>query len=285
MKIKNLVILILIVSTSINLYSQLDSNSVYKNLEIKKFYSVRASSSTRGGKTTYKVNNKIVTQEKYDKYHGTWKDMETCCPCILKSYNENDILLSEAVSCTDCVVGYYKEFYPNGKLKLKGQFKENPTNNWEDIYKRGYCSVEDGKWLYYNNKGQINYIEIWDNGNFIEQKPKSKKVEIWKVTLSLNGIEIDTQKIALNEFNNLQFTPKYKNLNRGSDLKLKLRVSQVGYRIVEKEILIDQFNEIEIEDLIKKVGTGISEVEKLNVQIGVYEKDINIWNFYIKLKE
>jgi len=283
MKIKNLTFLIFTVLISINLYSQLDSNSVYKDLEIKKFYSVGTSSSTSGGKTTYKVNNRIVPKDKYDKYHNAWKNMKSCCPCILKSYDVNDVLQSEAVSCTDCGVGYYKEFYPNGKLKLKGQFKENHTNNWKDIYKRGYCSVLDGKWLYYNNKGQINYIEIWDNGNFIEQKPKSKKVEIWKVELSLNEIEIDTQKIALNEFNKLQLTPKYKNSNRSSDLKLKLTVSAVNYKSVEKEILIDQFSKVKIKDLIKKVG--ISELEKLNVQIGVYEKDINIWNFYVKVKE
>jgi hypothetical protein len=62
----------------------------------------------------------MVKKSIYEKHQSTWKNMENCCPCILKSYNENDILLREAVSCNDCRVGWFKEFFPNGNLKLTG---------------------------------------------------------------------------------------------------------------------------------------------------------------------
>jgi len=283
MRIISLLLFVVLNLNYINLLSQIDTNTVYKNLEVRKFYSVGTSSSTTGGRTTYKINNRSVKKAIYDKYNDTWENMATCCPCILKSYNENDILLTEAVSCTDCGVGYYKEFYPNGQLKLKGQFRENSTNNWKDIYGRGYCSIQDGMWLYFNDKGQINYIEIWDDGNFIEQRPKSNKIEIWKVDLSINGISVDTQKIAVNEFHKLEVIPKYKNSNKSSELKLKIRASANGFKRIEKEMKIEEFDKIKIEDLIEKVGT--TQIEKIDIEIGVYEKNKNIWNFYIDLKE
>lgn len=268
---------------AINLNSQIDSSSVYNDLEVVKFYSVSTSSSTQGGKARYKVNDKGVNKSTYDKYHNAFMDMMDCCPCILKTYDEKEVLLSESISCGDCKVGYYKEFYPNGKLKIHGEYKENPTGNWNDILKRGYCYMLDGKWLYYNIHGHINYIEIWEDGNFIEQRPKGKEVEIWKVDLSLNGVEVDTQKVALKDFHKLKFTPQYKNLNESDDLVLKLNVSAVGFKIIRKEVEKDEFEKVEIQELIKKVGT--SEVEKISVQIGVYYKGKIIQTFFIKLSE
>ena len=172
-------------------FGQSDSSNVYKKLETKKFYSVGLSSQTINGKRTYNVNGKKVSKSKYDKYKSTWKDMETCCPCVLKSYDENEILIREAVSCTDCEVGHFKEFYPNGTIKLQGRFKENPTGNWENIWDRGYCNVPDGQWLYFNKNGDTLYSEFWENGEFVKQEPEQKTNEIWKVELTLNGESAD----------------------------------------------------------------------------------------------
>ncbi len=229
------------------------------------------------------VYGKLELKEVYSKSPSFFDDIQSCTPCIIKYYQKPYVLKYEAIQYGDCFTGFYKEYYPDGSIKVKGQFKENRSNNWDNIFHRGYCNVPDGKWLYFNDKGQIKSIEIWNKGNFVEQKPESKKVEIWKVELSLNEVTIDTQKIALGEFNQLQFRPKYKNSNRGSELNLKLRVSATDYKSVEERFLIDQFDQIKIESLLKKVG--ISELEKINVQIGVYEKDKNIWNFYLKLKD
>lgn len=280
--IRVFIICSLMFSNLTNLCAQIDDvNTVYKDLEVVKFYSVSMSSSRDGGRSTYTVNNKRVSKSVYDKYHDTWDDMSSCCPCILKSYDENDVLLSEAVSCTDCAVGYYKEFYPNGRLKLQGQFKENPTDDWDDIYRRGYCSVMDGKWFFYNGRGEIDYIELWDEGEFIKQTPESGKAEIWKVELLLNGIVVDTQKVALNKFHELEVSPLYKNSNENSDLKIKLRV--VGRKFIEKEVMLHEFKNINIYNLIEKAA--VSEIEKNAVRIDVYNGEKNIWNFPVSLKE
>jgi len=83
-----------------------------------------------------------------------------------------------------------------------------------------YCNVRDGKWLTYNENGQIIYIEIWDEGEFIEQRPKSEKVQIWKVELSLDGVEVDTQRIVVEDFYKLKIIAKYKNSNESNKLKV-----------------------------------------------------------------
>ena len=271
----------LMIFISINSFAQEAQSTVYRNLKTKKFYSVNTKASTKNGKTTYKVNNKVVKKSTYKKYHRTWKNMENCCPCILKSYDEKKVLLSEAVSCTDCLVGYYKGYYRNGTIKVIGHYKENPTGDWTNIYQRGYCSVKDGKWTYFNKKGKIKYIEIWDNGKFVEQQPSSKKVEIWEVDLMLNGIAVDTQRVTLEEFNQLEVVPRYKNANESTTLMLKLGISAVGFKYIAREIKMRELKDEVINDMLKEAG--ITDLRKVNAQIGVYDKGKNIWNFSIGL--
>ena len=89
-----------------------------------------------------------------------------------------DVLLSEGVYCTDCGVGFFKEFYPDGNVKLSGKYKENPTGNWKNYN----CQVEHGQWVYFKENGDTLYSEYWNNGEFIKQVPEQSKMEIWKVT-------------------------------------------------------------------------------------------------------
>jgi antitoxin component YwqK of YwqJK toxin-antitoxin module len=107
------------------------------------------------------MNGNVVDKPIYDKYKSAWKNMETCCPCILRSYDENDILLSEQVSCTDCGVGWFKEYYPNGNLRLTANIKKNPTGDWKNIWERKYCNIEIGQWDYFNENGKKIYSEFW----------------------------------------------------------------------------------------------------------------------------
>ncbi|MEM6725621.1 MAG: hypothetical protein AAF598_16385, partial [Bacteroidota bacterium] len=159
------------------LSAQTDSTSVYSNLETRKFYSVGLYSSTGTGQPSiYEVNGKPVSKAVFEKYQRSWDKMATCCPCWLRSFDEHEVLLRESVSCTDCGVGKYLEYYPSGVLKIKGQFKENPTGDWEDIYHRGYCNVMVGEWIYYHENGSVAYRETWEDGDFIRQEPASGKV-------------------------------------------------------------------------------------------------------------
>ena len=258
------------------------TSTIYKGLERKKFYSVSGSSSTRNDITTYKINDKDVDESTYNKYMSTWKNMETCCPCILESYDENDVLLSESIACTDCGVGWFKEYYPNGKLRLTGQYKENPTGNWKDIWNKQYCNVEAGEWIYYNENGERTYSEFWNDGVFVKQVPEQPKAEIWDIVLLLNEVKIDSQKISVNDIKNLKIVPKYKNRNTGLDLQIEFEVSAEGYKLVKKEFSPETFKNIDVHKML--VEAGIPTEEKTSFYLSAFAIDKSYWrNFYLKI--
>lgn len=167
-------IIILFLLLSSNLRGQVDS-TIYKDLKIIKSYLVSLEKTGAPPFTKYKVNGKSVSQATYDKYDRSFENMKKCKPCINKSYTTNEKLIIESVSYGDCGVGWYKEYFLNGNLKVSGQFKENDTNNWEDLYARGYCNRMDGKWIFYNKNGSPKYVELWEDGNLIKQIPDQKK--------------------------------------------------------------------------------------------------------------
>jgi hypothetical protein len=269
-----------------NILSQTDSSSIYKNLQIKKTYNVGLTSTTTGGKSVYKVNDKIVSKDVHDYYKKGRDAINDCCPCILKTYDEKEVLLNEYVSCGDCPVGYYKEFYPDGKLKVKGQFKENPTGNWKDINGRGYCLVSDGKWLYYNEKGQDHYlhhVEVWDKGKFIKQIPESKQVEIWDVEFKLRGSKIDTQIVSIKDVKDIEIVPLYKNKNRSAEIKIVFSIVAIGYNVNEETFSMDSFKNIDVKGMSNKIK--LDNIGKSNSTLDVYDGNKIVKRIYLKLKE
>ncbi len=264
-------------------FGQSDSTTVYKGLDTKKFYSVGLSSQTTNGKGTYEVNNKMVSKSTYDKYQSTWKNMETCCPCVLKSYDENDILISETVSCTDCGVGWFKYYYKNGKVKLSGFYKENPTGDWTDIWDRGYCSIPNGQWTYFNKNGDTLYTEIWENGTFIKQVPEQPKVEIWDVEIQFNGQDADTLLIPIDNVGDLIIEPKYKNSNTASAITIKFEVSATGYSRNEKEFTLKSFKKIDVSRMLFEVG--IPKGKKTSFTLSVYSDGKVVKRFYLNVNK
>lgn len=144
------------------------SQSVYKNLEVKKFYSVAMDVDSSGGKKIYKIDNKEVSQAVYDKYHKAWKDVQNCKPCMLETYDANDRLLYKAVKYTDCPVGEWISYYPGGKIKEKGMYRENESGVWDDLWNSGYC-IKHGSWTYYDEKGKVIREEKYSFGNLQEK--------------------------------------------------------------------------------------------------------------------
>lgn len=263
-------------------YGQTDTGTVYRNLKTKKFYSVGLSFQFDSGQSKYEVNDKEVNKSTYRKYEKTWENMENCCPCILKSYDENDILIREAVSCTDCGVGYFKEFYSNGHVKLSGSYKENPTGNWDDIWSRGYCSVPDGHWIYYNEKGIILYSEYWKDGNFIKQIPEQNKTEIWKVDLILNGESVNQKTLLPNQLKDLIITPKFKNATTDSvNLAIEFQVSATGRKYLKQTFTLDSFKLFDLNNLL--LENGFKAQDKISYGLMVLNKQIHIANFHLNI--
>lgn len=263
-------------------FGQTDTSLVYKKLEEKKFYKVSLSSFSDGKKSIYEANEKRVNKKLYKKYESTWKNMENCCPCILQTYDENEVLLHEYVSCTDCGVGWFKIYYGNGNIKLSGNYKENPTENWDDIYYRGYCNVPHGQWTYFNENGDILYSELWNNGEFIRQFPEQDSTEIWDVELTLNNQIIDTQVVEINQIKNLKINPKYKNSKTSSVLTIIFEVSAVGHKVNTKEFTIKSFKDIDVDSILSEVG--IPKDKKTTYYLRVYSNNEPVKSFYLKVK-
>ena len=257
---------------------QSDSTTVYKELQTIKFYAVNLDSFGR----FYKANGRIVSKSTFNKYSSTWEDMENCCPCILKEYDANDNLIREKVACADCDVGWFKEFYLNGKLKLIGQYKENSTGDWNNIVKRGFCSVRDGQWIYFNKKGDMLYSEFWKDDEFIKQVPEQNTTEIWDVILSLDEQKIGRQTIAINQIGNLRITPKYKNSNTNSTLIVTFEVSASGYKANKKEFTIESFKDIDVASMLSEVE--IPENKETTYVLCVYSKGEIIRRFYLNVR-
>jgi len=264
-------------------FAQLDTTTVYKGLKTKKFYSVSLFSQTYNGTGTYKVNGKQVSKSTYDKYKSAWKNMETCCPCILKTYDENDVLLSEVVSCKDCGVGVFKEFYQNGNVKLSGRYKENATGNWDSIGERGFCSVPDGQWTYFDNKGDTLYLEFWEDGRFIKQIPEQKATEIWKVELTLNGERIDKQQLTAEQVKQLVVEPKFKNSHKDKiKLTINFEVSAVGHKQIRQSFTIDGFKHIDVNKMLYEAK--IPSDKPTTFVMEVLNNGTLIARFYLNIK-
>jgi hypothetical protein len=245
-------------------------------LEIKKRYAVNTSEKIIDGVITYWVNDNKVSKLMYQKFK---KDAEfiNCCPCIQQYYSDREVLLFETVSCSDCEIGWFKSYYPNGNLKLAAHHKENPTNDWSNIYQRGYCSVPDGVFTYFNENGDTLYSEYWKNGEFINQVPEQQKTEIWKTQLLLDGKVIDPNiPLTPEQVSSLSIQFKFKNQNTTDlNIEIEVTISAEGYKQNFKKYTLETFKHIDIMELISEVSIP----ENSKTTLSIYIKNSNKFIF------
>jgi len=229
--------------------AQNDSTNIYKKLKTIKMYSVSLNYLKDEYGEQYTVNNKEVTKKIYEKYKDNFEDFENCCPCLLKYYNENDTLLNEMVSCSDCGVGYFKVYFSNGQVKLHGHYKENTKQNWDSFP----CSVPDGEWIYYDKNGVKLYSEFWDNGNFIKQVPEQPDTEIWDVEVTYQGKKIDSTLLHPSELKDIIITPKFKNSNKSiANISIDFHVSAINRKFLSKHISLDSLKQFDLTYFLKE---------------------------------
>ena len=263
-------------------FCQLDSSTIYKNLKTVTYYPLNLSAETYYGQsTTYEANGKEIDKSTYEKYHSSRENWNECCPCLVKSYNEHETLLSESISCGECYVGWLKVYYPTGGVKFIGSYKENPTGNWNNIPRRNYCNIKNGLWIYFEENGDTLYSELWNNGEFIKQNPEQNITEIWDIELSLNEQIIDTQTIAINQIGNLKITPKYKNNNTNSNLTIKFEVSANGHIVNNKSFSLNSFNSIDVSAMLLEVG--IPKEKKTSYNLYVYNDNKHLIRYSLNV--
>lgn len=161
--------LIFCVLISVFTKAQVDSvKSIYTNLEVRKFYNVTLKIDSLNGKAVYKADGKEISKATYDKFQSTRKNVENCRPCIIETYNANEKLLFKADKYEDCPVGQWIVYYPSGKIKEIGHYRQNDTGNWDDMWNSAYC-IKHGRWTYYDEKGKPTKTEMYDFGNLKEK--------------------------------------------------------------------------------------------------------------------
>lgn len=172
---QNLLVITIILLAILRGYSQVEMNkSNYGKLDTLKFYDVELENETYHGRTRFWVDKKEVDKKTYDMFDSYWSNVDRCKPCYLKTYEKDGRLTKEGVQYGDCQIGSWIEYYPNGKVKIKGQFKENDTNDWVEIWTKGLCSVKHGMWVHYDNEGNIIGMEKYVNGVPEEEELGSK---------------------------------------------------------------------------------------------------------------
>lgn len=151
-------------------FSQKDTmKTIYKNLPVLKLYTVNTETVTENGAVIYKAGGKVIDKATYEMYSSSSKIMAQCKPCIMETYDGNNTLASRAVKYLDCPVGYWINYYPSGKIKTIGHYRENESDVWDPLWDAGYC-MKHGLWTEYDEKGKVISKELYDFGNLKENK-------------------------------------------------------------------------------------------------------------------
>lgn len=143
--------------------------TIYKNLPVLKFYTVSTETVTENGAIVYKAGGKVIDKATYEIYSASSKSMMQCKPCILETYDRNNVLSNRAVKYLDCPVGYWINFYPSGKIKTIGHYRENESDIWDPLWDAGYC-MKHGTWTEFDEQGKVISREVYDFGNLKETK-------------------------------------------------------------------------------------------------------------------
>ena len=136
-------------------------------MDTSKMYGVSMSYSN----SKYKIDGEVVDEETYYSFINKYKNnLKKCKPCYMKTYDKNDRLISEGHQYQDCYIGTWIEYHKNGRVKLTGNFKENKTKRWGNLWERGYCSDPEGTFIYYNESGEKTKTETYKDGKVIDSK-------------------------------------------------------------------------------------------------------------------
>lgn len=213
--------------------------------------------------------------------YGSFDAIKNCKPCILEKYDTNNRLIRRAVQYTDCIVGLYQEYYPNGQMKINGQTKEHASGDWQDVL----CMKMVGEWTYYNLNGSILKKEIWKEGEFIKELPEQPLNEIWKVELQLNNKKIiEDEPIDLSDINKIEVVPFFKNKSKaGINIADTLVISAIGKRDIKIGFTNEKIFNLNIKDLMISRGFNLSQ--KNSYKIRIYNNNIIYTSIWFRVKE
>ena len=146
----------------------------YNNMDTITIYGYSLTAGTLGEKNDsllyrYFIDSIEISYVEAQRFGDSLLNIVNCTPCVVKRLSYYDTLLSYATQFTDCYVGEFREFHSNGVIKTLGYYKKNDTKNWKKLWKRGYCSIRHGKWIYYDENGNEIRIEQYEDNVLIPE--------------------------------------------------------------------------------------------------------------------
>ena len=136
----------------------------YSDLDTITFYAVSIEYRRSRWPFRYSVDSWPASKKTYSKYNKAYVALAACRPCYVRTYNRNGVLIREGEQYTDCSVGTWVEYHPNGKKRVEGLFRRNQTADWTDIWNRGLCNTKEGVWTYYDVNGIVLERKEYVNG-------------------------------------------------------------------------------------------------------------------------
>lgn len=144
------------------------ANAQNSKLDTVATYDVNLSDYLTTNGRVYLANGQVITKDKSDFFKDSWKKAQNCQPCEVYTYNVKNELKHVVIQYEGCLLGPFKEYYTDGKIKSEGNFKTNPSNDYSNLRLRGLCSMREGIWNYYNEAGKLQTIETYENGTLIK---------------------------------------------------------------------------------------------------------------------
>lgn len=136
-------------------------NSKYGRISVMRFCRARLHISDSSGTPIYNAGLVRINEQTYNniKQEQAKADIDKCTPCLREEYDAAyNRLRFRCISYTDCPVGKDIQYYPSGKIKTVGHWRENDEPTWKNFK----CGMT-GDWVYYNESGKITSVECHDN--------------------------------------------------------------------------------------------------------------------------
>jgi|WetSurMetagenome_2_1015567.scaffolds.fasta_scaffold824612_1 hypothetical protein len=123
-------------------------------------------------KETYFVQGKEISKYRYlqnQKAFDKFSD-RSGTPYRLITFDLDSVKISDYIMIGSCRCGFYYLFYPNGKLKISGEYHELTDEELQvKNQKKGDCNpAKNGTWTYYDSNGNKIKTEQYVNGELIE---------------------------------------------------------------------------------------------------------------------
>ena len=195
-------------------------------------YSVGLSSNN----DSYNMNGKEITKENYEHFRGnTFEEAQNCCPCIFVSKDINEKVLYDYFGCAECQMGFYHTYFPNGKLKVSGLYKEIDSNKLESSNFSSLCSIKNGKWIYYDSLGHEMYTKYWENNVCIRSEPNNKTTVLEITCNQFDSIPWSSE-VLLETFLSAEIEPTYNNDLKNNKERTIISISSFNNESVNYEI-------------------------------------------------